>query len=165
MKKDRKSFAYIDSANLYKGCIAEGFRVDYKKLRIYLEERHGVKTAYMFIGFVGGNEEMYKNFQEWGYTLIFKPTIPGENGVIKGNCDAELVLQSVSDFYEQKYEQSVIVSSDGDFACLIKFLLKRDALDCILSPRAEEKCSSLLKTVGAKLTFLPQVRDKISLQK
>lgn len=164
MKKARNNFAYIDNTNLYKGCVAEGFRIDYVKFRKYLSERHSVRIAYMFIGFVSGNEEMYKNFQEWGYTLIFKPTIPGENGVIKGNCDSELVLQAVSDFYEKKYEQAVVVSSDGDFACLVKFLLKRNVLDRVLSPRAEVKCSSLLKTQGAKLTFLPQVKGIISLQ-
>src|SRR3989344_432800 len=124
MKKELVNNAYIDNTNLYKGCEIEGFKIGYLKFRKYLQERHAVKTAYIFIGFVSGNEEMYKSFQEWGYTLIFKPTITGDNGIIKGNCDAELVLQTVSDFYEHKYAKSIIVTSDGDFACLVKFLLK-----------------------------------------
>ena len=164
MQKELKNFAYIDNTNLYKGCEAEGFKIGYEKLRTYLKERHSVKTAYIFIGFLPGNEDMYKQFQEWGYTLIFKPTIPNKDG-IKGNCDAELVLQATVDFYENKFNKAVLVSSDGDFACLVKFLHKHEKFDAVLSPRSEKKCSSLLKKLGVRITFLPEVRGKISYQK
>jgi len=40
-----------------------------------------------------------------------------KNGKVKGNCDAELILQAMIDI--DKYEKAVLVSSDGDFACLI----------------------------------------------
>lgn len=163
MKKELENFAYIDNTNLHKSCEAEGFKIDYIKFRRYLAERLAVKTAYMFIGFIPGNEEMYTRFQEWGYTVVFKPTIPGENGRIKGNCDAELVLQATCDFFEKKYRKAVIVTSDGDFACLVKFLLRNDVLAGIISPRGKEKCSSLLKRSGAKLTFLPEIRNLIEL--
>lgn len=160
MKKALVNNAYIDSTNLYKGCEAEGFHIDYKKLRKYLEERHAVKTAYMFMGYLPGNEEMYKQFQEYGYTLVFKPTIPNGKEV-KGNCDAELVLQAMSDFYEDKFEKAVLVTSDGDFACLVKFLLQRDKFDHLLSPR-HKTCSTLLTRTKAKITFLPEVQSYIS---
>lgn len=165
MQKPLLNTAYIDNTNLYKGCEAEGFKIGYANFRKYLTERLAVKTAYIFIGFVRGNEEMYKKFQEWGYTLVFKPTIPGEDGKIKGNCDSELVLQCASDFYEGKLNQAVIVASDGDYACLVKFLLKKEAMGQVLSPRGEKKCSSLLKTSGAKLTFLPEVKELIKYEK
>lgn len=92
MQKALTNVAYIDNTNLHKGVEAEGFAVDYGRFRTYLREKQGVKTAYIFIGYVPGNEERYRRFQEQGYTLIFKPTIPDGNGKIKGNCDAELVL-------------------------------------------------------------------------
>ena len=160
MLKKLQNIAYIDNTNLYKGCESEGFKIDYVKFRKYLAERHAVETAYIFIGFVAGNEDMYKQFQEQGYTLIFKPTIPNDDG-IKGNCDAELVLQATIDFFEKKYEKATIITSDGDFACLVKFLLKNGSLDHILSPRLNKRCSSLLKSTKAKITFLPEVKDLI----
>ena len=80
---------------------------------------------------------------------------------IKGNCDAELVLQATIDFFEKKYEKATIITSDGDFACLVKFLLKNGSLDHILSPRLNKRCSSLLKSTKAKITFLPEVKDLI----
>ncbi len=163
MKKDLKNIAYIDNTNLHKGCEAEGFRIDYIKFRDYLTDKHGVKIAYIFIGFVPGNEEMYKKFQEWGYTLVFKPTVPNGDG-IKGNCDAELVLQATSDYYEDNFEKALIVSSDGDFACLVKFLLKKDKFGSLLSPRVGKKCSSLLRKSKAKIIFVPQIKNRIELK-
>ena len=162
MRKELRNVAYIDNTNLHKGTEAEGFFIDYKKFRRYLEERLRVKTAYIFIGYVPGNEERYRKFQELGYTLIFKPTLPDSAGKIKGNCDAELVLQAVRDYYENIFEKAVIVSSDGDFGCLVQFLQERNKLEIVLSPRSKNKCSTLIKRLAPKLTFLPEVQHLIS---
>lgn len=157
--------AYIDNTNLHKGCEAEGFNIDYKRFRVYLKEKLGVNIAYIFIGYVPGNEERYRKFQECGYTLIFKPTLPDGNGRIKGNCDAELVLQAVRDYYESNFEKMIIVSSDGDFGCLVKFLQERSKLELVLSPRGKNKCSSLIKRLSSKITFLPEIRGIIEKNK
>ncbi len=161
MIKEQNNVAYIDNTNLYKGCEAEGFRIDYAKFRRYLKERLAVGTAYIFIGYVPGNEERYRKFQEHGYTLIFKPTLPDGNGNIKGNCDAELVLRAVRDFYESTFEEMIIVSSDGDFGCLIQFLQEKGKLSFVLSPRSKGRCSSLIKRLAPKITFLPEVKNLI----
>jgi len=158
MYKGFNNVAYIDNTNLHKGVEAEGFSIDYGKFRIYLKEKLSVKTAYIFIGYVPGNEERYRKFQELGYTLVFKPTLPDGNGKIKGNCDAELVLQAVRDYYEGNFDKSVIVSSDGDFGCLIQFLQENGVLEIVLSPRNKNKCSTLIKRLATKLTFLPDVQ-------
>lgn len=155
------NIAYIDNTNLYKGCEAEGFNVNYRKLRIYLNEKYSVKTAYIFIGYVSGNEERYRLLQEFGYTLIFKPIIKDSVGKIKGNCDAEMVLQSVKDVYEMDFNESILVTSDGDFACLARFLLKKNKLKIILSPRRPDKCSTLIKKLPAKVSYIPEIKDKI----
>lgn len=83
MIRELKNVAYIDNTNLYKGCEAEGFGIDYSKFRVYLKERLGVVTAYIFIGYVPGNEERYRELQEQGYTLIFKPTLPEVKSLIQ----------------------------------------------------------------------------------
>ncbi len=161
MQKELKNVAYIDNTNLHKGCEAEGFNIDYAKFRTYLKERLGVGVAYIFIGYVPGNEERYKKFQERGYTLIFKPTLPDGSGKIKGNCDAELVLQATRDYYEGNFDKMIVVSSDGDFGCLIQFLQEKRKLDYVLSPRNKNKCSSLIKRLAPKITFLPEVSHLI----
>jgi len=161
MIKETRNVAYIDNTNLHKGCEAEGFCIDYAKFRTYLKERWCVATAYIFIGYVPGNEERYRKFQEKGYTLIFKPTLPDGNGKIKGNCDAELVLKAARDYYESDFEKMVLVSSDGDFGCLVQFLQEKDKLELVLSPRNKDKCSSLIKRLAPKITFLPEVKHLI----
>jgi len=56
-------------------------------------------------------------------------------GLIKGNCDAELIVEAMSDYYENKSKLSVLISSDGDFSVLAKFLLDKKSLRVIISPR------------------------------
>ena len=44
-----------------------------KKFRIYLKEKYNVSQAYIFIGYMPGNENLYKSLQKYGYVLNFKP--------------------------------------------------------------------------------------------
>ena len=43
------NFAYIDGANLHKGVADLGWKVDYKRLRLWLNNKYQVKRAYLFI--------------------------------------------------------------------------------------------------------------------
>jgi len=46
--------------------------------------------------------------------------IPDKDGNIKGNVDADLVLQAMIDY--ENYYKAVIVTGDGDFYFLVKYL-------------------------------------------
>jgi uncharacterized LabA/DUF88 family protein len=142
MRKRLRSFAFIDNTNIHKGVMMLGWRLDWARFRKLLAERYGVTTAYMFVGYVSGNQDMYRDFQKMGYTLIFKPTLPNHDGYIKGNCDAELVLQAMIDLND--YDKAVIVTGDGDFQCLVKYLRKISKLGYVISPN-RRWCSILLK--------------------
>ncbi len=117
--------AYIDGANLHKGISSLGWKLDYARFRIWLKEKYDVKNAYLFIGFVPKHKKLYVHLCQSGYVLIFKETVIDGKGQVKGNCDAELVLCCVRDVYEQGFDKAVLVSSDGDYACLVKFLQKK----------------------------------------
>lgn len=144
--------AFIDGANLFCGIKDSGWLLDYKKFRIWLLEKYSVKNAYLFIGFIKKYYFLYKNLKEIGYILIFKDTISIKNGMVKGNCDADLVLLTTQGAYENLYDKVILVSSDGDYSSLVKFLLKRNKFKAILSP--DIKCSLLLKRTGAKIIYL-----------
>lgn len=60
--------------------------------------------------------------------------------IYKGNCDAELVLKTVSDFYQKSFEMCLLVTGDGDFGCLVEFLEDNQALKGVIAPD-EKKCS------------------------
>jgi len=151
------NFAYIDGANLHRGIADFGWKLDYARFRVWLSEKYSVKHAYIFIGLIPRYTDLYKYLQECGFTLVFKEVIYDNDGKAKGNCDADLVLQVVVDSYEKKFDKAVIVSSDGDYASLIKFLLESKKLHTILSPSSPKKCSILLKRTGASISY---VNDK-----
>jgi len=63
------------------------------------------------------------------------------------------------DFNE--YEGAVLVTNDGDFACLARYLTEKRKLERVLSPN-RAKCSALLKrAAGARIDFLEDARKKI----
>ncbi len=143
MLKNQKNYAFIDSQNLNLGTQMLGWKIDYKKFRFYLKEKHSVQKAYVFIGYVSTNQKLYTNLEKYGYILIFKPTTRDNNGKIKGNVDAELVLQSAAiDF--KNYDKAVIVSGDGDFYCLVDFLFKNKKFLKLIAPN-RNRFSSLFK--------------------
>ena len=159
MHSRENNYAFVDSQNLNLGIQKLGWRLDYRKFRVYLAEKYGVKKAYIFIGFVALNQSLYDHLQEAGFILKFKPTIPDADGKIKGNTDADLVLRATLELHE--YDKAVIVSSDGDFYSLVQHLYENNKLKVVLSPD-RENCSSLLKqTAKEKIWFMNELRGKL----
>jgi len=120
MNKALENYAFIDSQNLNLGIKDQGWDLDFRRFRIFLKEKHGVVKAYMFLGYLKENTKMYDALQRYGYELVFKPVVRSKKDGVKGNIDAELVLQAMIDY--QNYAKAVIVTGDGDFYCLIKYL-------------------------------------------
>ncbi len=163
MKSRENNYAFIDSQNLNLGVKNLGWRLDFKKFRVYLAEKYGVKTAYLFIGYVQKNQDIYSSLQKSGYILVFKPTLPDGDGNIKGNVDADLVLQAMIEF--QNYQTAVIISSDGDFYSLVKYLYEHDKLKMVISPY-HKTCSSLLRqSAREKIVFIDNLRRKLEYTK
>jgi uncharacterized LabA/DUF88 family protein len=153
-----KNFAFIDSQNLNLGIKSQGWDLDFRKFREYLANKYGVKTAYLFIGNVPGNESLYDYLQECGYRLILKPTVEfTENGLrrYKGNVDAELVLYSAAKVFNE-YDKAVIVSGDGDFRCLLEYLSDKKKLERLLVPSA--RYSKLLKEFNSYIVRIDHSR-------
>lgn len=150
--------AYIDGANLYNGIAGFGWKLDYARFRVWLSEKYTVKVAYIFIGLIPKYQELYLYLQECGFALVFKEVVYDQNGKPKGNCDADLVLRATCDAYENKFDRAVVVSSDGDYAGLVKFLQERNKFRVILSPHTKDKCSILLKRINVPITYLNDVR-------
>lgn len=152
--KKNINIAYIDGANLHKGIKSLGWELDYARFRIWLTEKYSVKRAYLFIGLVPKYKDLYTYLQESGFTLVFKETTYDGDGNIKGNCDADLVLQAVKDYYENNFKEAIIVSSDGDYSSLVKFLKEKNKLKAILSPANNKMCSILLKRTAVPIIYL-----------
>lgn len=161
MKKPLQNVAYIDGANLHRGVASLGWELDYRRLRVWLAEKHGVERAYLFLGLVPKFTGMYKRLQADGFILVLKETVYDSSGKPKGNCDADLVLQAVRDVFESEYEKALLVSSDGDFASTVSFLLERGRFQRLVAPHPRAKCSILLKRTNAKITYLQDIRHLV----
>ena len=158
MKKLKNNYAFIDSQNLNLAIRDQGWTLDFKRFRKYLEDKYFITKAFLFIGYVPTNESLYTSLQKYGYILIFKPTLLLPDGKVKGNIDAELVLHTMIEY--SNYDKAVIVTGDGDFHCLIEYLKKQGKLERLLIPN-RNKYSFLLRKFRRDMAFVDDLRGKL----
>lgn len=167
MAKLQNNYAFIDSQNLHLGIKAAGWLLDFAKFRIYLRDKFSVSQAYLFIGYVPGNQTMYTALQSAGYIIIWKPTLEYKKDgkmFIKGNVDGELILHTMIEFFN--YEKAIIVSGDGDFHCLLEYLVDKEKLERLLVPN-HQRFSSLLSRFRSRTVYLdgPGMRERLEKHK
>lgn len=158
------NYAFIDSQNLNLSIRELGWKLDWRRFRVYLKEKYGVGKAFLFIGFVDGNNDLYIALQDAGFICIFKPTLMYKDGTTKGNCDAEFVLQAMIEY--QNYSKAVMITGDGDFYCLAKHLIEKEKLEAIIVPN-RGKFSALLKFKICRpyLRFMNDLKGKLEYEK
>jgi len=159
MQKEADNYAFIDGTNLYLAAASLGFKIDFARFRVYLREKLGVSLAHYFVGYRPEYKGLYERLGRDGYVLTFKPVSVLRDGTVKGNCDPELVLQAMIDI--ESYNKAVIVSSDGDFACLVKYLNSRGKLRQVLACSRSNCSHHLQLAAGPKLAYLDQVQHLI----
>ena len=152
-------YAFIDGNNLPLSVKKQGWKLDYQAFRKYLEDKFGVKKAFYFIGYICTNATLYKRLQQWGYVLIFKPVLHVRGGV-KGNVDAELVLQAMLEY--DNYDKAVIVSGDGDFLCLVEHLAANGKLLKLIVPD-DKRYSSLFRKHTSYIMGLNKLSTKLGI--
>src|SRR3989304_6840789 len=104
----RNNYAFIDSQNLNLAIRELNWALNFKRFRRYLADKYSVSKAFIFIGYIPTNESLYTSLQEYGYILIFKPTLSLPDGRVKGNKNVVLVLHTMIEF--QNYEMADIVT-------------------------------------------------------
>ena len=150
------NYAFIDSQNLNLGVQKVGWKMDWRKFRLWLKEKYNVTNAYMFIGYMAENESLYELMHDHGYLVVLKPTTEikapevegqteaereAQKPTVKGNIDADLVLYAMKEY--RNYDKAVIVSGDGDFFGLVEFLAQQNKLEKVLAPN--QRYSTLLR--------------------
>ncbi len=169
-QKPKSNYAFIDSQNLNLGIQRAGWKLDWKKFRVYLKEKYDVEKAFMFIGYLPENEDLYTQMHDAGYLVALKPTLEmftnpedekkddKEKPPTKGNVDAELVMYVMKEL--PNYHKAIIVSGDGDFYSLIEYIAERQKLLCIMTPNW--RYSTLLKPFERYIVRLDTLRYELS---
>jgi len=153
-----KTYALIDSQNLNLGVRSQGWRLDFARFRVYLKDKYEVSKAFLFIGFIPKNQDLYEFLTKAGYTLIYKPVVESKkHAKTKGNVDAELVLHAMIEF--PNYDKVIIVSGDGDFYCLVEYLDKKNKLLKVIVPNI--KYSSLLRKFRNYIVYVGDFKTKV----
>ena len=162
MKKPQNNYAFIDSQNLNLSIRSQGWILDFGKLRQYLRDKYSITKAFLFIGYVYDNQDLYTALQKDGYILIFKPTLRLPDGRVKGNIDADLVLHAMIEY--KNYGKALIVTGDGDFYCLVDYLRKNDRLLKLMIPN-KYAFSSLFRKIMPHVVFMNDLRGKLEYNK
>lgn len=160
MKKE-SNYAFIDSQNLICAMREIGWNLDYSRFFTFLSHKFRVTKAFIFIGYKKENFHFYQKLCEYWFEIIFKPTLKTKSWVIKGNCDAELVLHAM--IHYAFFDKAIIVSWDWDFYCLIDYLVWKGKFKKLLIPRSD-KYSALLRKFTHSIFYLNGlgVKDKIT---
>ena len=161
MIKNQKVYAFIDSQNLNLAIKDCGWKLDFARFFVYLKDKYKVKKAFLFIGYLAGNEALYTFLQKVGYVVVFKPTLKyKKEGKIrtKGNVDAELVLHAMIEY--SNYDKAIIISGDGDFHCLIEHLEKKEKLGRVIIPN-RKTYSQLLWKFRKYMDYMNNLRNKL----
>jgi uncharacterized LabA/DUF88 family protein len=132
--------------------------LNFRRFRRYLQDKYNVTKAFLFIGYVAQNQDLYINLQQYGYILVFKPTLELKNKKVKGNVDAELVLHAMIEY--ENYDRALIVSGDGDFYCLVDYLIKNNKLLKLMIPN-KNKFSSLFRKIKPYIVFMNELKRKL----
>ena len=174
----RRTYAFIDSQNLNVSTQKVGWKMDWKKFRVYLKEKHNVDEAFMFIGYVPEFEPMYEQLHEAGYKIVLKqtfdlsrPQIVMNEGAsdkdkkaaeeemhIKGNVDADLVLWAMKEY--KNYHKAILVSGDGDFRSTLDHLDETGKLGKILVP--SQHYSALFNKFKDRIVDLTAIKSELS---
>ncbi len=155
----QQNYAFIDAQNLNSWLYKLGWKIDWKRFREYLREEAGIEVAYVFLGFMLGNQDLYLMLQKSGFVVVFKEVLTTESWEVKGNIDAEMILQAMIDY--DRYDQALIVSWDGDFTCLLRYLGQNNKLLGVLAPYEKGLSSLIQKFAWDKVEYLRSLRKKI----
>lgn len=171
MKDTAKNVAYIDGQNLHMGTMTSkpSWKVDLFKFRKYLADKYKVNEAYYYLGTVNEElQDMYSDIQKAGFILVFREHNPVMMSIKKGNVDTDIVFAIMKSLYKrEKLDKIFLVSADGDYYKMVKFLIEENKLGKILFP-ARKKASSLYRNLEPKYfdsLDSPELKNKIGYKK
>ena len=162
--------AFIDGQNLTLGTTLseKPWKIDLYRFRKYLQEKYNITKAYYFIGCISEDlYDLYDMIQEAGFILVFRAHGHDLVSHKKGNVDTDIVFSMMRDFHEHTdIDKFFLVSGDGDYYKVVKYLLKHGKLGKVLFP-AHYKASSLYRQIGGTyFDYLdyPDIKKKIQLK-
>lgn len=106
--------------------------------------------------------KFYRKLQDFGYMLRLKPVkiFKDEKGRIskKANCDVDITFDMMR--LNDEYKDAVLISGDGDFAILAKYLISIGKKIYFLA-RGERTAREIRQLAGEKFTDFTRLRKAL----
>jgi len=106
--------------------------------------------------------KFYRKLNKFGYELKLKPVkifTDGEgNTTKKANCDVDMTFDLMR--LMEQYSEAVILSGDGDFAIVLKYL-KNKKRDIIILSRGERTAKEMRQIAGSNFRDFHYLRELI----
>ena len=154
---------FIDAANIFYSQRTLGWRIDFHKLSIYMQDETKLVGLYYYTGNVGSHEKQsafIRKLESSKYRVTSKEVkfikVPGVSDIPKGNLDIELALDAFRS--RDTFDTFILFSGDSDFAYLLD-LLKQDGKRVIVVSMRGHIARELI--VRAKYIALPKLRSVI----
>lgn len=209
-KKENRNpvYAFIDASNLfYGGEKILGWKIDYRKLLIYLRNKYKISKALYFGGVeiydfkfnyiknetvpIGklekhlvkkikerGNKmsdatlllldrhlrrvRFYLKLKEFGYELHLKPVklYEQDDGTTKkkANCDVDMTFYLMKE--KDNFNQVIILSGDGDFLPVLKYL-RRIGKEVIILARGPRTAQEIRQFAGSNFRDFTRLENQI----
>jgi uncharacterized LabA/DUF88 family protein len=153
------NYCFIDGSNLHLTYEHLDWKLDYRKLRVYLKKKHQVQVAYYFVGYVLKNSDIYRKLEEYGYQLKHEPTTRRADGGTVGDLD-DYIIKEVK-WNINKYDRAILISGDHHFASLVKELNDQNKLKLVLAPHKSRCAGSLIKAADTKIAFIDDLKKRL----
>jgi uncharacterized LabA/DUF88 family protein len=155
--RKKQRIAYIDNENVNVSIAKLWRKIDWSALYRRLQHTYSIDQVKMFMGRHPSYQRMYDFFDSIGYTLVFRKMIINDAQPLKWNIDTELVLEVMKDF--PRLHKAVVMSGDGDFACLLEYLYQQKKLEKLIVPNVK-RYSDLFKDILPSSKIIPLSNKK-----
>lgn len=206
-----KTYVFIDASNLfYGGEKSLGWKIDYKKLLTYLQEKYDANRIFYFGGveihdfkydyqkdetvpiakleshllsiiknkskelneaellLIGRHLQrvrFYLKLSQFGYRLFLKPVkmYEQEDGTTKrkANCDVDMAFHLMKE--KGVFDRAVVLSGDGDFLPVLKFL-KEIKKEVVILARGPKTAKEIKQFAGNDFRDFEYLRERIKMQ-
>jgi len=164
MKKDKlTTFAFIDATNIIYGASNYGWQMDFNKLINYLKERFHCTKIFYYAGIDNKNTKQlkfYKKLQQFGYELRLVPVKIFKDGKKKADVDSRMTFEMMK--YILKYDQAVVMSGDGDYYWVLKYLITTKNRIFLISHR-QNTALELKKLFSYRYISLDDIKHRLVL--
>lgn len=162
------TYVFIDATNIIYGTKTRDgnrWKVDFQKLYLYLKHHYQARQIFYFAGLDQYNTKQrrfYQNLRIFGYTTVLKPVklYHQSNGDVirKANCDVDLTFYVMKTITE--YQRAIILSGDGDFLIVLKYLLSNNYSVKVIA-NGKNTAKEIKQLVGADFTDINRLREKL----